>query len=129
MLEDDDIQEQQPTQEDDVKPGEPTTCQLTEVLTSIAYLSEQLQEYKMRPHPRHLIFPVLDKVMEEYKALYMFCVNAHQQALITQYLCKAQPVNALANITLGDNDDIEVLGDLLVGELTQDFEGFDAEVR
>ncbi|KAG7161193.1 hypothetical protein Hamer_G016242 [Homarus americanus] len=46
--------------------------------------------------------------------------------------CKAQPVNALANITLGDDDDgttdddIKVLGDLLVEELPQDF---DAEVR
>ncbi|KAG7174312.1 hypothetical protein Hamer_G003249 [Homarus americanus] len=61
-------------------------------------------------------------------------VNAHQQALNTRYLCKAQPVNNLANIALGDDagttdDDIEVLGDLLVEELPQDFEGFDAEVR
>ncbi|KAG7162998.1 hypothetical protein Hamer_G002044 [Homarus americanus] len=62
-------------------------------------------------------------------------VNARQQALITLYLCNAQPViNALANIALGDddgitNDDIEVLGDLLLEELPQDFEGFDAEVR
>ncbi|KAG7176867.1 hypothetical protein Hamer_G000059 [Homarus americanus] len=53
------------------------------------------------------------------------------QALITQYPCKAQPViNALASIHLGDDDgtiddDIEVLGDLLV----EDFDGFDAEVR
>ncbi|KAG7163546.1 Arginine-hydroxylase NDUFAF5-like, partial [Homarus americanus] len=44
---------------DDVKPGEPTTRQLTEVLTSIACLSEQLQEYNTRPHPRNLICPVL----------------------------------------------------------------------
>ncbi|KAG7168751.1 hypothetical protein Hamer_G025729, partial [Homarus americanus] len=55
-------------------------------------------------------------------------------ALITRYLHKAQPVNALANITLGYDDgttydDIEVLGDLLVEELPQDLEGFDAEVR
>ncbi|KAG7174541.1 hypothetical protein Hamer_G016443 [Homarus americanus] len=67
--------------------------------------------------------------------MYMSRVNDRQQALITQYLCKAQPViNALANMTLGDDDgttedDIEVLGDLLVEELPQDFEGFDAEVR
>ncbi|KAG7176852.1 hypothetical protein Hamer_G000041 [Homarus americanus] len=73
--------------------------------------------------------------MEEYKALYMSRVNVHQQALITRYLCKAQPViKALANITSGDDDgttddDIEVLGDSLVEELPQDFEGFDAEVR
>ncbi|KAG7166135.1 hypothetical protein Hamer_G010944 [Homarus americanus] len=72
--------------------------------------------------------------MEEYKALYMSSVNARQQALVTRYLCKALPVNALANIALGDDDgttdnDIEVLGDLLVEELPQDFEGFDAEVR
>ncbi|KAG7164379.1 hypothetical protein Hamer_G003566 [Homarus americanus] len=72
--------------------------------------------------------------MEEYKALYMSGVNARWQALITLYLRKAQPVNALANITLGDDDgttddDIEVLGDLLVEELPQDFEGFDVVVR
>ncbi|KAG7158978.1 hypothetical protein Hamer_G006368 [Homarus americanus] len=76
----------------------------------------------------------LDKGMEEYNALYMSLVNAHQQALITRYLCKAQPVHALTNITLGDDDgttddDIKVLGDLLVEELPQVFEGFDAEVR
>ncbi|KAG7175148.1 hypothetical protein Hamer_G024726 [Homarus americanus] len=75
----------------------------------------------------------LEKGMEEYMALYMSRVNARQQALITRYLNKAQPVNALANITLGDDgttdDDIEVLGDLLVEELPQDFEGFDAEIR
>ncbi|KAG7172878.1 hypothetical protein Hamer_G017856 [Homarus americanus] len=123
MLEKD--EEQQPTREDDVKP---------ELLTSIVRLSEQLQEYKTRPHPRNLICPALVKGMEDYKALYMSLVNAHQQALITQYLHKAQPVNALANIALGDddgttNDDNEVLGDLLVEELPQDFEGFDAEVR
>ncbi|KAG7156530.1 High affinity cationic amino acid transporter 1-like, partial [Homarus americanus] len=52
MLEDDDEQEeQQPTQEDDVKPGEPTTRQLTELLTNIARLSEQLEECDTRPHP------------------------------------------------------------------------------
>ncbi|KAG7158805.1 hypothetical protein Hamer_G011485 [Homarus americanus] len=57
------------------------------------------------------------------------------RALITRHLCKAQPViNALANITLGDNDgttndDIEVSGDLLVEELPQDFEGFEAVNR
>ncbi|KAG7178200.1 hypothetical protein Hamer_G004000 [Homarus americanus] len=61
-------------------------------------------------------------------------VNARQQAFITRYLCKAQPVNALANITLGSDDgttgdDIKVLGDLLVEELPQDFEGFDADVK
>ncbi|KAG7165519.1 hypothetical protein Hamer_G020448 [Homarus americanus] len=73
--------------------------------------------------------------MEEYKALYMPCVNARQQTPITRYLRKAQPVNnGLANITLGDDDgttddDIEELGDLLVEELPQDFEGFDTEVR
>ncbi|KAG7163390.1 hypothetical protein Hamer_G004528 [Homarus americanus] len=72
--------------------------------------------------------------VEEYKALYMSHVNACQQAFITQYLHKAQPVNTLANITLGDDDgttddDIEVLGDLLVEVLPQDFEGFDAEIK
>ncbi|KAG7174192.1 hypothetical protein Hamer_G003095 [Homarus americanus] len=72
--------------------------------------------------------------MDKYKALYMSRVNARQQALITRYLCKTQPVNALANVALGDDDgttydDIELLGDLLVEELPQDFEGFDAEVR
>ncbi|KAG7174540.1 hypothetical protein Hamer_G016442 [Homarus americanus] len=51
MLEEDEEQEeQQPTQEDDVKPGEPTTSQLTQVLTSIALFSEQLQKYDTRPH-------------------------------------------------------------------------------
>ncbi|KAG7172476.1 hypothetical protein Hamer_G025576, partial [Homarus americanus] len=41
MLEDDEEQEeQQPTQEDDVKPGEPTTRQLTEVPTGITHLNE-----------------------------------------------------------------------------------------
>ncbi|KAG7175149.1 hypothetical protein Hamer_G024727 [Homarus americanus] len=39
MLEEDEEQEeQQPTQEDDVKPGEPTTRQLTELLTNTASL-------------------------------------------------------------------------------------------
>ncbi|KAG7170490.1 putative CENP-B N-terminal DNA-binding domain-containing protein 6 [Homarus americanus] len=127
-------EEQQPTQEDDFKPGEPTTRQLTELLTTKARLSEQLEEHNTRPHPRHLMCSVLDKVMEEYKALYMSCVNARQQALITRYLHKAQSINVLANITLGDDDDttdddIEVLGDLLVEDLPQDFEGLDAEVR
>ncbi|KAG7163661.1 hypothetical protein Hamer_G002884, partial [Homarus americanus] len=131
MLEDDEEQqEQQPTQEDDVQPGEPTT----EFLTNIAHLSEQLEEYDTKPHPRNFMCSALDKGMEEYKGLYMSRVNARQQALITWYLCKAQPVNALANITLGDDDgttddDIAVLGDLLVAELPQDFEGFDAERR
>ncbi|KAG7153539.1 hypothetical protein Hamer_G031162, partial [Homarus americanus] len=63
MLEED--EEQQPTQEDDVKPGEPTTRQLTK--------------------------PGDDDGTTD--------------------------------------DDLEVLGDLLVEELPQDFEGFDAEVR
>ncbi|KAG7163212.1 hypothetical protein Hamer_G002302 [Homarus americanus] len=123
MLEEDEEQEQQPTQEDDVKPGEPTTLQLTELLTNIARLGEQLEEYDTGPHPRNLMCSALDKGMEEYKALYMSRVNASQQALITLYLCKAQPViNALANITLGDDDgttddDIEVLGDLLEEEM------------
>ncbi|KAG7158515.1 hypothetical protein Hamer_G021069 [Homarus americanus] len=114
MLEEGEEQyEPQATQEDDIKPGEPTTRQLTEVLTSIARLSEQLEEYDNRPHPRNLICP----------------------ALINGHLRKAQPViTDLANITLGDDDgttydDIEVLGDLLVEELPQDFEGFDAKVR
>ncbi|KAG7169056.1 hypothetical protein Hamer_G011760 [Homarus americanus] len=76
----------------------------------------------------------LDKGMEEYKAMYKSRVNARQQALITWYLCKAQPVNALANIALRDDDgttddDIELLGDLLVEQLPQDFEELDAEVR
>ncbi|KAG7153459.1 hypothetical protein Hamer_G019015 [Homarus americanus] len=102
MLEEGEEQEeQQPTQEDDIKPGEPTTHQLTEVLKNITRLSEQL-EYITRPHPRNLMCSALDKGMEEYKALYLSRVNARQQALITQYLCKAQPVIALANIALGD---------------------------
>ncbi|KAG7178146.1 putative THAP-like domain-containing protein 3 [Homarus americanus] len=89
-----------------------------------------LEAYDTRPHPRNHICPVLDKVIvEEYKTLYMSRVNARQQALITRHLHKAQPIiNALANITLGSDDgttddDIEVLGDLLVEELCQDFEG------
>ncbi|KAG7171867.1 hypothetical protein Hamer_G000795 [Homarus americanus] len=53
MLEED--EEQQPPQEDDIKPGDPTTGLLTEVLTTIARLSEQLQEYDTRLHPRNLI--------------------------------------------------------------------------
>ncbi|KAG7171199.1 hypothetical protein Hamer_G021679 [Homarus americanus] len=66
MLEEDEEQEEQhPTQEDNVKPGEPTTQQLTELLTNIARLSEQLEEYDTRPHPQNLICPALDKVMEE----------------------------------------------------------------
>ncbi|KAG7177195.1 hypothetical protein Hamer_G000456 [Homarus americanus] len=95
-------------------PGEPTTRQMTELHISIKRLSEQLKEYDTRPHPRNLICLATDKVIEEYKVLYMSCVNAHQQALNTQYLYTVQPViNALANITLGDddgitNDDIEV---------------------
>ncbi|KAG7163413.1 hypothetical protein Hamer_G004554 [Homarus americanus] len=114
------------------KPGEPTTGQLTELLTTITCLSEQLEENNTRPNPRNLIATALDKVMEEYKALYMSRVNARQQALITRYLCKAQPVNALANIALDDgitDDVIEVLGDILVEELPQYFERFVAEVR
>ncbi|KAG7161812.1 hypothetical protein Hamer_G007466 [Homarus americanus] len=59
----------------------------------------------------------------------------HEMLSVCPYysvLCKAQPVNALANITLGDDDgttddDSEVLGDLLMEELPQDVEGFDAE--
>ncbi|KAG7159640.1 A disintegrin and metalloproteinase with thrombospondin motifs 14-like 2, partial [Homarus americanus] len=62
MLEED--EEQQPTQEDDVKPGEPTTHLLTEFLTTIARLGEQLEEYDTRPHPRNLMCPALKKVME-----------------------------------------------------------------
>ncbi|KAG7178216.1 hypothetical protein Hamer_G004025, partial [Homarus americanus] len=121
----------QPTQEDDVKPVKPTTRQPTEMLTTIANLSDQLEEYDTRPHAPKYICPVICKVIEKYKAMYMSLVNARQQVLITRYLCKAQPVNALANITLGDDDgttddDIEALGDLLVEELPQDFEGFDA---
>ncbi|KAG7173721.1 hypothetical protein Hamer_G018012 [Homarus americanus] len=116
MLEEDEEQEEhQATQEDDVKPGKPTTRQLTELLTTIARLGEP---YVLCP----------DKGMEEYKALYLSRVNARQQALITRYLHKAQLViNALANITLGDDDDgttdddIEVLSDLLVEELPEDF--------
>ncbi|KAG7162921.1 hypothetical protein Hamer_G001937 [Homarus americanus] len=106
MLEEDEEQEEkQPTQEDDVKPGEPTTHQLTEMLATIACLREQLQEHDTKPHPQNLICPVLVKVTEEYKAMYMSRVTARQQALITQCLCKAQPViNALANITFGDDD-------------------------
>ncbi|KAG7176851.1 hypothetical protein Hamer_G000040 [Homarus americanus] len=50
-------EEQQPTQEHDIKPGEPTTQQLTELLTTIARLNEQLEEYDTRPHPRNLICP------------------------------------------------------------------------
>ncbi|KAG7172155.1 hypothetical protein Hamer_G000398 [Homarus americanus] len=71
--------------------------------------------------------------MEQYMAMYMSCVNACQQAIITRYLYKAQPVNAVTNITIeadgGTDDDIEVLGDLLMEELPQDFEGFDAGVE
>ncbi|KAG7164625.1 hypothetical protein Hamer_G005011 [Homarus americanus] len=102
-------EEQQATQEED-KPGEPTTHQLIEVLTTITRLGEQLQEYDTRPHAQNHICPVIDKLL------------------------KAQTVNALANINIGDDDgitddDIEVLGDLLVEELPQDLEGFDVEVR
>ncbi|KAG7170708.1 hypothetical protein Hamer_G013534 [Homarus americanus] len=135
MLEEDEKQEeQQPTQEDDIKPGEPTTRQLTELLTNLAHVCEQLEEYDTRPHSRNLMCSSLEKGMEEQKAFYMSLVNDRQQALIIWYLCKTQPVNALANITLGDDngttdDDIEVLGDLLVEELPQDFEGLDAESR
>ncbi|KAG7164500.1 hypothetical protein Hamer_G003713 [Homarus americanus] len=53
MLEEDEEQEQQPIQEDDVKPGEPTTQQLTELLTNIARLSEQLEQHNTRPHPQN----------------------------------------------------------------------------
>ncbi|KAG7156526.1 hypothetical protein Hamer_G006495, partial [Homarus americanus] len=68
LLEDD--EEQQPTQEDDIKPGEPTTRQLTELLTNIARLG------------LILVCSALDKGMEEYKALYMSRVNARQQPLL-----------------------------------------------
>ncbi|KAG7170310.1 hypothetical protein Hamer_G016114 [Homarus americanus] len=63
--------------------------QLTELVPNIARLSEQLEEYDTGPHPRNLMCSALDKGMEENKALYMSCVNAGQQALITRYLGKA----------------------------------------
>ncbi|KAG7172156.1 hypothetical protein Hamer_G000397 [Homarus americanus] len=49
MLEEegDQQEEQQATQEDDVKAGELTTRKLTEVLTTITRLSEQLQKNTM----------------------------------------------------------------------------------
>ncbi|KAG7176860.1 hypothetical protein Hamer_G000051 [Homarus americanus] len=96
MLEEDEEQEEQrPTQEDDVKPGKPTTCQLIELLTNIARLGEQLEECDTRPRPWSLICPVVAKGDDDGTT----------------------------------DDDIEVLGDSLVEELPQDFEGFDAEVR
>ncbi|KAG7165617.1 hypothetical protein Hamer_G013118 [Homarus americanus] len=76
-----------------VKPGEPTTHQLSEMLTTLARFSEQLEEYDTRPHAQNHICPVIDKVVEEYTALYMSCVNAHQQALITRAR-PSLPVNA-----------------------------------
>ncbi|KAG7175321.1 putative Tigger transposable element-derived protein 1-like 217 [Homarus americanus] len=62
MLEEDEEQEeqQQSTQEDDVDPGEPTTHQLTELLTTIAHSSEQLQEYDTSSHAQNHICPVTD---------------------------------------------------------------------
>ncbi|KAG7153720.1 hypothetical protein Hamer_G009389 [Homarus americanus] len=68
--EDEEREELQPTQEDDIKPGEPTTSQLTEALTSIAHLSEQLEEYNTRPHPRNLICPVVDGGMLVEKSVH-----------------------------------------------------------
>ncbi|KAG7162931.1 hypothetical protein Hamer_G001952 [Homarus americanus] len=70
MLEEDEEQEEkQPTQEDDVKPGEPTTLQLTEMLTTFARFTEQLEEHDTRPHAQNHICPVTEKVIEEYKAM------------------------------------------------------------
>ncbi|KAG7159766.1 hypothetical protein Hamer_G031330, partial [Homarus americanus] len=54
--------------------------------------------------------------MEEYNALYMSLVNAHQQALITRYLWPSLDDDGTTD------DDIKVLGDLLVEELPQVFE-------
>ncbi|KAG7161332.1 Tigger transposable element-derived protein 1-like 137, partial [Homarus americanus] len=71
---------------------------LTELLTNIAHLCEQLEEYDTRPHPQNLMCSAFDKGMEKCTALYMSRVNARQQALITR----------------------TVLGDLLVEELPQD---------
>ncbi|KAG7172310.1 hypothetical protein Hamer_G009672 [Homarus americanus] len=96
MLEKDEEQEvHQPTQEDYVKPGEPTARQLSELLTNIARLSEQLKEYDTRPHPWNLTCSALVKGGDDGTT----------------------------------NDDSELLGNFLVEELPQDFEGFDAEVR
>ncbi|KAG7164800.1 hypothetical protein Hamer_G027387 [Homarus americanus] len=86
---------------DDVKAGELTTRKLTEVPTTITRLSEQLQkEYDDRSHPLNL--SALSLI--GYGAIY-------------------------GNKLICTDDDIEVLGDLLMEELPQDFEGFDAGVE
>ena len=88
MLEEDEEQEQDPGEqgEENVQPDEPTTRQLTELLTTFSHLTELLQEYDRCPYPWSIISPSLEKVMNIYEDLYMSRVNACQQSLITRYL-------------------------------------------
>lgn len=112
--------------------GEPTMQQLTDILTSMAHHSEQLHDYDKRAHQHIIISPKLEKVMGIYKDLYMSHVNACQQALISCYLCKPQPSNALAKVIPSkeeDNDEAdEVLADLQQQDIPMDFEEFDVDV-
>ncbi|XP_045127730.1 tigger transposable element-derived protein 1-like [Portunus trituberculatus] len=58
MLEEDEAQddpEEDGQQEQNVQPGEPTTRQLTEILTTFSRLIEQLEEYDRRPYSRNIL--------------------------------------------------------------------------
>ena len=136
MLEEDEAQEDDTEDreqlEQNVQPGEPTTRQLTEILTTFSRLTEQLEEYDRRPYPRSILQPSLDKVMSIYKDLYMSRVNARHQSQITRYFSQSQAANALANITAEpgeDEDDVDdLLGLLQEDDIALDFDGFEAEV-
>ena len=136
MLEEDEAQEDDPEeggqQEQNVQPGEPTTRQLTEILTTFSRLTEQVEEYDRHPYPRSILQPSLDQMMDIHKDLYMSRVNARHQSLITWYISQPQAANALANITaeLGDNEEDvdDLLGLLQEEDIPMDFEGFEAEV-
>ncbi|XP_045128616.1 tigger transposable element-derived protein 1-like [Portunus trituberculatus] len=135
MLEEDEAQddpEEDGQQEQNVQPGEPTTGQLTEILTTFSRLTEQLEEYDRRPYPRSILQPSLDQVMNIYKDLYMSRVNARHQSLITGYFSQSQAANALANVTAEPGEDEEDVDDLLgllqEDDIALDFDGFEAEV-
>ena len=141
MLEEDEAQEDDPEeggqQEQYVQPGESTTQQLTEILTTFSRLTEQVEEYDRHPFPRSILQPSLDQVMNIYKDLYMSRVNARHQSLITRYISQPQAANAnaanaLANITAESGEDEEdvdnLLGLLQEEDIPMDFKGFEVEV-
>lgn len=95
----DEEEHEEQTSEENVQPGKPTIQQLTELLTIMAHISNQLVESDKR-HGPHIFRPALDKMMGIYKDLYLHRVKSCQQTIITRYLHKPLPINALANITV-----------------------------